>query len=180
MFPRVCRWFFCLWCLINTNYLKKHTDVCSVGMILLKACVLDSFRTSGRRTLTTCVPTSWPYWRAARMPSSVVWWESTLWRLSAGPCCELTLEPWWLSGRPAADTHTKKLVRSIRQNGAAVVMLWTLHLSSYRIKAQFQPNRHTFNFSFICKYTFVMQRSLCAAFNVSSRLIRQQVMCTKL
>lgn len=70
-----------------------------------------SHRTSERRTLTTCGPTSWPCSRAARTPSSAAWWESTRWRPSAGPSCEPTSEPWWLSGRRAAGTPTRRRVR---------------------------------------------------------------------
>lgn len=76
-----------------------------------ESAVSVSRRTSGRRTLTTCVPTSWPCSRAAKTPSSAAWWASTRWRPSAGRCCGPTSEPWWLSGRPAADTPTRKRVR---------------------------------------------------------------------
>lgn len=68
-------------------------------------------RTSERRTPTTCGPTSWPCSRAARTPSSAAWWASTRWRPSAGPFCEPTSEPWWLSGRRAAGTPTRRRVR---------------------------------------------------------------------
>lgn len=69
-----------------------------------------SLRTSERRTLTTCGPTSWPCSRAARTPSFAAWWASTRWRPSAGPSCEPTSGPWWLSGRRVAGTLTRRRV----------------------------------------------------------------------
>lgn len=109
-FTNVPQWLFYLWCC------DRHRNEWRTGSLLrsdhANLAVSPSCRTSGRRTPTTCVPTSWPCWRAARTPSSAAWWESTPWPRSAGPCYELTSEPWWLSGRPAADTPTRKLVRS--------------------------------------------------------------------
>lgn len=73
-------------------------------------------RISGRKTLTTCAPTLWRYWRAARTASSAGWWALIRLPCSAGRCSEPTSGPWWLSERLERDTRRRKLV-STRKGG---------------------------------------------------------------